>query len=1021
MDNKTYTDICIFSYNSRGFGEDKQEIFKLLMLSDGKKLPIICAQEHFLLKNNAYKVKQALPNCHIFFKEAVMSNVIGRPKNGMFVAIPTEVKEHVVDVSPNHSRVQAVVLSTLKSKILIINTYFPTDPKTKDFDASELISTLNVIDEVIIATKFDHMVWGGDLNADFMRHTKFSCIVEDFINERGLQKSCDKHNIDYTHAAEVNGRTFTSTIDHFCWNEGLSNVVSDAGVLHLPLNLSDHSPIYCLLKIDSLSAHVRSQVIGDNKIHWNKASEDEKRNFVDHLENSMENLDQPNSFMCDNVHCGDTKHRDECDDILMALVTSLEKAAITCLPKSIGCKINDRKRSIPLWNEELQPYKDSAMFWHAIWVSAGKPMNSELHQIMKRTRNIFHYQIRKCKRAANMIKKNSFLQACLGNKDLDLFKLVKEMRKSEPTIACTIDGKTEEIPEHFADKYRELYNSVHDEEEIAVLSWRINRRINSSSVEEVNKITSSVIADAVSHLKPDKSDPIFKFTSDCIINAPNSFYDQLAYLFKCFLMHGYISPVLMMANLVPIVKDKLGDICSSSNYRSIAISSLLLKIFDWVVISLYGTELELDERQFSYQPGISTNMCTWMVTETVDFFTRNGSEVFLCAMDMSKAFDRVKHSTLFNKLLDRGLPEIYLRLLLVMYREQCANVKWNGQFSHEFPLTNGVKQGAVLSAILFCVYMNDLYRMLRKNRSGCWIGGEYYGIIGYSDDIVLLAPTIDALREMLKTCEEYAVDHNLQFSTHPDPQKSKTKCMAFTLRKNRNTNSLMEVTLCNNKLPWVNSLKHLGSVITNAQNIVTDDTMQKRAIYINRNNELCQEFYFAHPRSKVDINNIYNTSFYGCVLWNLFGAESERIEKTWNISVRKLLDLPRNTHRVFIEPLSRTRHIIFSLYSRYINFISQILKCQKKVLTNLLRLIKKDCRSRTGANLRNIMLKTKISNISQLDKNLIRKLKYMECTEQERWKIEFANELINCRHGALIVAGFTNAEIDSIKDYICTM
>ena len=110
INNNTYTDICIFSYNSRGFGEDKQEIFKLLMLNDGRKVPIIYAQEHFLLRN--FKVKQALPNCHIFFKEAVMTNVQGRPKNGMFVAIPMEFQEHVEDVSPKHWRAQTVVITT---------------------------------------------------------------------------------------------------------------------------------------------------------------------------------------------------------------------------------------------------------------------------------------------------------------------------------------------------------------------------------------------------------------------------------------------------------------------------------------------------------------------------------------------------------------------------------------------------------------------------------------------------------------------------------------------------------------------------------------------------------------------------------------------------------------------------------------------------------------------------------------------------------------------------------------------
>ena len=57
--------------------------------------------------------------------------------------------------------------------------------------------------------------------------------------------------------------------------------------------------------------------------------------------------------------------------------------------------------------------------------------------------------------------------------------------------------------------------------------------------------------------------------------------------------------------------------------------------------------------------------------------------------------------------------------------------------------------------------------------------GEYYGMMGYSDDNWLLAPSRDALQEMLVTCEEYAEEHNLIFSTDPNPTKCKTKCIAF--------------------------------------------------------------------------------------------------------------------------------------------------------------------------------------------------------------------------------------------------
>ena len=60
-------------------------------------------------------------------------------------------------------------------------------------------------------------------------------------------------------------------------------------------------------------------------------------------------------------------------------------------------------------------------------------------------------------------------------------------------------------------------------------------------------------------------------------------------------------------------------------------------------------------------------MCTWLAIETIDYFLRNGSEMFVGIMDMTKAFGNVKQSGLFWKLVDKGIPAIYLRLLLNVY------------------------------------------------------------------------------------------------------------------------------------------------------------------------------------------------------------------------------------------------------------------------------------------------------------------------------------------------------------------
>ena len=213
------------------------------------------------------------------------------------------------------------------------------------------------------------------------------------------------------------------------------------------------------------------------------------------------------------------------------------------------------------------------------------------------------------------------------------------------------------------------------------------------------------------------------------------------------------------------MKDKLADQNSSSNYRSIAISSLILKLLDWIIILNYGELLHLDELQFGFQKANSTYLCTWMVYETIDMYIRNGSTVYGALMDCTKAFDTVQHSKLFLKMLDAGVPAVIVRLLINIYLKQTANVRWQGELSREFSISNGVRQGAVLSPLLFCFYMNDLFDILRKSGSGCSIGNLYAGAFGYADDLLLISPSRSGLQDMLSIADKYAKSHKIGFST----------------------------------------------------------------------------------------------------------------------------------------------------------------------------------------------------------------------------------------------------------------
>ena len=221
-------------------------------------------------------------------------------------------------------------------------------------------------------------------------------------------------------------------------------------------------------------------------------------------------------------------------------------------------------------------------------------------------------------------------------------------------------------------------------------------------------------------------------------------------------------------------------------------------------------------------------------------------------------------------------------------------------------------------------------------------------------------------------------------------------------------------------LPWVNNAKHLGCRLTNTRGALSKDIMEKRAIFINRVNELNQEFFFAHPLTKIRINNIFNSYFYGSPLWNLFGKEADRLEKSWNIAQRILMGLPRNSHRYFIEPLSNTQHIRHSLFRRYIKFINSIKASEKAVLRDMLLTVKQDCRSTTGMNLRWLMKTMGRSTVDELQPNDVDQLTYKAIPEGDEWKVACAKELIEVKNGIMSVDMLTTKELDQILEEVVT-
>ena len=372
-----------------------------------------------------------------------------------------------------------------------------------------------------------------------------------------------------------------------------------------------------------------------------------------------------------------------------------------------------------------------------------------------------------------------------------------------------MDGFTEEtdILHIFTDKYNTIYNSVgFDTIDIDELLSNTDHNISKMCQGEHSKdghlhlFDSNNVTKAVREMKSGKSDGYDGLTSDYIINCTPLMIGYITNLFNCIIRHGCIPSSFCISTLVPIPKSKLNSLSDSNNYRAIALSSLLCKLLDACIITKQSKVFQSHDLLFAYKSDHSTVQCVSMIREIVSYYKSKSTHVFMCMLDASKAFDKVNLLLLFKKLRLKGMCPLILRFIIKMYINQCIQVKWNNLKSEKCSISNGVKQGGVMSPLLFNLYVQDLIDCLDNQGLGCHMGNHFTGCFIYADDITLLAPSSDGMNGMLKTCEKYALEHDISFNP------CKTKCMYFPYFKSVPGN----ISFMNSVLSYVKECTLLG-------------------------------------------------------------------------------------------------------------------------------------------------------------------------------------------------------------------
>lgn len=392
------------------------------------------------------------------------------------------------------------------------------------------------------------------------------------------------------------------------------------------------------------------------------------------------------------------------------------------------------------------------------------------------------------------------------------------------------------------------------------------------------------------------------------------------------MVHNFAPDPVVTSVIQSIPKNNRKSLSDSQNYRGIALASPLIKLFELVILDQHRDILACSDMQFGFKPGLSTTQCTFVLEDIIDHYNNKGSDVFVMLLDASRAFDLVEYVHLFKILMDKGLCPTVTKLLLTLHLEHLVCVKWLDFISEPFQPSNGVKQGSVISPILFTLYVDKLLERLEKSGLGCRTGHLYAGGLSYADDITLASPSLTALQSMLDICEEFGVEYSVTFNP--------SKCQLLYYPSSPN-NDKIKINFNGQEIESQDDAIHLGNLIGPRDPCKSNRVNKTVGDFYGRVNTMFSQFGHCSPYLRYRMFETFCTSYYGVELFNFTDGCADKLYTGWRKSVRRVLGLHRQTHCNLLPYIANTIPIEIKLHRRFMNFFHRSVQSDNKILRSV--------------------------------------------------------------------------------------
>ena len=875
---------------------------------------ILCVQETFHAKQDLDKLNSLHPNFHGAGEsttDLTQKLHTGRIKGGVAIFWRKQLDPIVEVVRMHADWCLAIQVKCNNRVFMIVNVYMPCDrPENEE----EYLSKLAFLGSFIEDHPATTLYIAGDLNADVSgRGSRFGKHLIRFCEENNLVLSSQVllPTDSFTYVSEAH--LTPSFLDHVVSSDDGHASIRDMKILHDKGATMDHIPLQMMLDISSLP-ELSSEGDGacHSKIDWAKLKWEDKIRYSGRTDKLLGEIPTPiEAIRCSDNNCEHAAHRRDLCDMYDSIVRALHEAS-----KPIQTRSRKAHIAKPGWTEYVSGHQTEAKLAHKAWILAGRPRQGPELDNKKLTHARYKYAVRSVVRHEQALRANSMAEKLMGNNPTGFWKEVKTLNRAKTPLPCNIEGVSGagNIAEKWRQHYTVLFNCVKSD------PYRVG-----SIEEEAGIFSASEVLKAIERLADNKACGHDDITAEHLKLASPRLAAMLAICFTGLMTHGILPDSLLTVILVPVIKDKAGKVGSMDNYRPIALASILSKVIERILLDRLSEYIHTTDNQFGYKAEHGTDLCVYALKEAVETYRRKGSTMLIGFIDASKAFDRVNHHKLFTKLRQRGVPGNIIRILAYWYAEQNMQVKWGNTLSAPFTVSNGVRQGGLLSPALFNLYMDNLSVQLSKCRTGCLMGNTIVNHFMYADDLAIISPSSAGFQQLLNICTEYGVMFDVMYN-------AKKSTVMICRTKEDKALTLPTLYLSGKALSVCNQIKYLGHIIT--ERMYDDDDMfrQRRALYAQAN-MLIRKFHYCTDDVKISLFRAYCTPLYTAPLWvNYKKGSYEKLWVAYNDCLRILLNKPRSSSasKLFCE--SRLSSFEATLRNLMYKFMGRLEGSQNEVI-----------------------------------------------------------------------------------------